>query len=212
MKTLYINLLICYFFFFGGLVLWAQDSQSMNNEPVFDTVDRIPYLKGHKKSQHDYFQKRMQYPSEARLASVEGIVYVSFVVSKVGTVDSVSIQQSPSYMLNNEAIRLIENSGPWKPGKKDGMEVNTRMVVPVKFALTDQEKAVASQLARFNQMEEPPLFVLDNKIINDLVEVEHYNVRSIRVIKGQKAIQLYGAKAKQGVVVITTKMGTPPLY
>ena len=56
-----------------------------------------------------------------------------------------------------------------------------------------------------------PLVGLDGKPVEGIVEIEEYNVKSIRVLKGKPATDLYGEKASGGVVIIESKQGTPPL-
>jgi len=39
-----------------------------------------------------------------------------------------------------------------------------------------------------------------------------YNLKSLKVLKGEKAYEKYGERAKNGVIEITTKRGTPPIW
>jgi hypothetical protein len=59
--------------------------------------------------------------------------------------------------------------------------------------------------------ENMPLFVIDDKKVKEYIEVPHYNVKSVRVMKGEKAIERFGEDAQNGVVIINTKRGTPPV-
>jgi len=52
---------------------------------------------------------------------------------------------------------------------------------------------------------EPPLFILDGKEVPGIDDVSPAEVESINVLKGESAIELYGEKGKDGVVVVTTK-------
>ena len=54
--------------------------------------------------------------------------------------------------------------------------------------------------------------MIDNVIVEDYAAIYDYNVESVRVIKGKKALDLYGERAQYGVVVIKSKRGTPPIY
>ncbi len=56
-----------------------------------------------------------------------------------------------------------------------------------------------------------PLFVIDDQIAKATIKIADYNVKSVRVVKGEKAIEKFGPDAKNGVVIITTKRGTPPV-
>jgi TonB-linked SusC/RagA family outer membrane protein len=53
-----------------------------------------------------------------------------------------------------------------------------------------------------------PLYVLDGIVISDFATVNMDNVASISVLKGANAAALYGIRATDGVVMITSKSGT----
>ena len=198
------------------IVPFTSLAQSDNNEiegKVYDIVDKKPSLEGFKHNFNKYLKKALVYPEDAFLKQKEGMVYVSFVVTKAGDVKDVFISRSSDDVFNAEAVRVVQKtSGKWKPGMVDKQPVNTRMVLPVRFQLSSEDRDAASLLATFDQAGVKPLFVIDKKIVEGVVKVPDYNVQSIRVIKGKKAVELYGEKGKNGVVVITTKNGVDPIY
>lgn len=55
--------------------------------------------------------------------------------------------------------------------------------------------------------EEKPLVVLDGKVIdfNDLQKTDPHSIKDIHILKDHSATALYGQKALNGVIVITTK-------
>ncbi|MCD2260396.1 M56 family metallopeptidase [Psychroserpens luteolus] len=54
-----------------------------------------------------------------------------------------------------------------------------------------------------------PLFIIDGKVVEkaDFEDVDSEQIQSINVLKGTTAVQSYGGKAKNGVVVMTKKGG-----
>jgi len=212
MKNIFYTLIILLF----GLLLplSAQEESSGEIEgKVYDVVDKKPSLEGFKRNYEKYIRKALVYPEDAFIKRVEGKVYVSFVVDRNGEVKDVFISRSSSNLLNAEAVRVIQKtSGRWKPGMVDKQPVNTRMVLPVDFRMTADDRSAADVLAKFDQAGIRPLFVLDKKIVSGVLKLDDYNVRSIRVIKGKKAVELYGEEGKNGVVEITTKNGVDPIY
>jgi outer membrane receptor for ferrienterochelin and colicin len=78
--------------------------------------------------------------------------------------------------------------------------------------LSPDEKELMQTLKENGLTENMPLFVIDDKIVKEYIELPQYNVKSVRVMKGQKAIDRFGSDAKNGVVIITTKRGTPPVW
>jgi len=193
--------------------LFSQGDTSGKVEgKVYDVVNKKPSLEGFKRNYEKYLRKAINYPKEAFINRTEGIVYVSFVVTKEGEVKDVFISRSND-VFNAEAVKVIQKtSGRWKPGMVNKEPVNTRMVLPVKFKMSQEDKNSAELLAKFDQAGIRPLFVLNGKIVDGVVKLEDYNVRSIRVIKGKKAVELYGEPGKNGVVEILTKNGVDPIY
>ena len=125
---------------------------------------------------------------------------------------NVELEKGIDAELDADVIAAIKRTENWKPGVLNRQKVNTQMRLPIRFVLSDSERRLVEHVKALDAMGKKPLFVLDNKLIEGLVQIEDYNVESIRVIKGEKAVKLYGDKAENGVVVITSKRGTPPLY
>nr|WP_321411689.1 TonB family protein [uncultured Carboxylicivirga sp.] len=203
-------ILIFVLFFLADIKSIAQTDSS--EEKVESVVDKLPKLNKGGSNFNKYIAKNIEYPANAKLRGVEGDVWVSFIVTSTGVVKDVKVDKSVDETLDAAVVDFVKQTGPWKPGKKGGKEVNTQMMVPVKFSLNQDERALADMLKEFNVLDSPPLFVLDNKLVEGYLTIEDYNVKSIRILKGSKATSLYGDKAKNGVVVITSKRGTPPVY
>ena len=58
-----------------------------------------------------------------------------------------------------------------------------------------------------NDGDDKPLIIMDGKEIPDgkMEDLDHENIETIEVLKGSKAVEKYGDKAKDGVVIITSK-------
>ena len=205
-------LLLCFFSFVvtDGSKAFSQHNVSDLN--IYDTVDKLPRLKGAGKDISRYIRKKIDYDDKYKLRGVEGDIWLSFVVTSLGDIANVEIEKGIDKELDNEVMAIISNTKKWKPGEVNKQKVNTRMRLPVRFTLTSTERHFAQQIKSLNESGKRPLFVLDNKPVDGIVKLESYNLESIRVIKGQKAISLYGERAENGVVIVTSKNGTPPLY
>ena len=55
----------------------------------------------------------------------------------------------------------------------------------------------------------PPLYVIDGVPTQDPSKVNPQDIASIQVLKDATAASIYGARAAQGVIIVTTKQGTP---
>jgi protein TonB len=76
-----------------------------------------------------------QYPEIDRELGNQGIVYVSFVVEKDGSVTNIKSVRGVSETLDREAVRIIESFPKWIPGKDKWGVVRTRVRMPIKFLL-----------------------------------------------------------------------------
>ena len=202
--------LLFLFVFAVGMTGFINDVDGQNID-VITAVDRAPKFKGKPSKPGKFFEKYLSYPDEARLKMIEGVVEVSFIVSEDGKLLEPNIEKGVDPLLDNEALRVVSKMEEWRPAKKDGKKVDAQVVLSVPFRLSEDEKALMETFREYGLTEEMPLFVIDDKIVNTYVEVPHYNVKSVRVMKGEKAIDRFGEKARNGVVIITTKRGTPPV-
>ncbi len=84
-----------------------------------------------------FLTTNLQYPAEARMQGLEGVVFITFIVEKDGTISSAEPVKGLSPVLDEEATRVVQSFPNWTPGKKDGVIVRTGFVVPIKFKLED---------------------------------------------------------------------------
>ena len=206
--VLAVAFLLCLFGWFSIGAVYGQT----NSGKIYETVDKVPVFKKNGGKVQKYLSKNIKYPVEALALEQEGKVLVSFIVTAQGKLKDAKVEKSINESLDNEALRVVNTLSDWKPAKVGGKDVATRVTLPVHFYLSEENKNLAKQLKPFYESNKPPLFVLDNKKVLGLTTIEYYNVKSIRVIKGEKAIARYGEEAKNGVLVIQTKKGTPRDY
>lgn len=209
MKALIISACVLIFTFISTSLV-GQNVVTDNN--IYSVVDKMPKLKGAGKDISDYILKQIDYTDAYKLRGIEGDVWVSFVITSQGEVTQVEIEKSVDVELDTEVVNVIKGTKKWKPGEINKKAVNTQMRVPVRFVLSNSERRMAQQIKSLDEQGKRPLFVLDSKLIDGLVQIKDYNIESIRILKGDKAIKLYGHRGENGVVIITSKRGTPPLY
>lgn len=63
-----------------------------------------------------------------------GDVRVGFTVNTLGKCVDVYLRKSVEFVLDEEAIRIIENSPLWQPAIQDGKKVNAFRIQPINFA------------------------------------------------------------------------------
>ena len=202
MKTLFITIALSIFSLYGF-------SQS---EKVYESVDQVPVFTKNNGNVQKYLAKNLQYPVDALGKEVEGKVLLSFIITSEGNLKNLQLEKGLTKSTDKEALRVVQTMKKWKPAKVEGKKVATKVTIPVHFYLSDDHRNIAKQLKPFYANNKIPLFVLDNKKVLGLTTLDYYNVKSIRVLKGNKATALYGDEAKNGVLVVETKRGTPRRY
>jgi protein TonB len=82
-----------------------------------------------------YLSKNLKYPDRAVNGNIQGQVGIVFVVDKAGNVISPYIDKSVEYSLDEEALRIINNSGTWTPAFQNEHNVKSYKRQPINFKL-----------------------------------------------------------------------------
>jgi TonB family protein len=80
-----------------------------------------------------YFAKNTRYARKEDRNNHMGIVYVTFIVEKDGSLDSVKLLQTLTEYYDQEALRLVKAMPKWKPAMQNGKPVRTQFNFPIKF-------------------------------------------------------------------------------
>ena len=104
-------------------------------ETIFDVVEEVPEFIGGVGKLYEYLGNNIVYPEQAKDFSIQGKVFVQFVIWKDGTIKEVKVVKGAHKLLNNEALRVVKNMPKWKPGKQRGINVNARFTLPIKFRI-----------------------------------------------------------------------------
>ena len=82
-----------------------------------------------------WIAKRLQYPIADSVSNVQGQVVVQFIVELDGHISNVALKQRVSENLDNEALRLVSLMPKWVPAAIEGVNVRSRVYVPVDFKI-----------------------------------------------------------------------------
>ena len=64
-----------------------------------------------------------------------GKVVLTFVIEKDGRLTNIQVLQTPDRSLSEEAIRVLQQSPKWSPGKQRNQPVRVRYTLPVEFRI-----------------------------------------------------------------------------
>jgi periplasmic protein TonB len=102
---------------------------------IFIAVEEDPSFPGGQVELMKYLSSTLRYPTAAREAGLDGIVFISFVVEKDGSISDIRVLRGPGGGLDDEAVRVIRNMPRWKPGKQMNQPVRVQFSIPVRFVL-----------------------------------------------------------------------------
>lgn len=102
---------------------------------VFFIVEDMPEFPGGEMALRKYIANNIKYPEAAQDNGIQGKVYVTFVVSKDGSVANAKIARGVDPALDKEALRVVNSLPKWTPGKQREENVNVSYTVPINFAL-----------------------------------------------------------------------------
>ena len=179
-----------------------------------------------------WVNENLQYPQAAKDAGAQGRILLQFTVYPDGKVQDVKVLRGVHPDLDAEALRVVSASPDWTPGYVNGKPVMVTYNFPVIFKLKggesgpntskkDQSVDVVNITDGIYTIEglpqgegvflvgpdsESALFILDGKEITkaQLKEINPATLESIQILKDEKAVERYGEKGRNGVVIITS--------
>ena len=124
----------------GGSSINARiNDMGKDGKEIFDVVETQPNPSGGMQGWNQYLAANLRYPEEAKRLGIAGTVIVVFVVNTDGSLSDIDILRGVGGGTDEEAIRVIQNAPKWSPGMQRGTAINTRMRLPIKFKLADDE-------------------------------------------------------------------------
>ena len=207
----------------------VASSEIPTTNEVFMVVENMPEFPGGMSACLKFLADHVTYPKEAAEKKIQGRVIVQFVVMKDGSIANVRVLRAVDPLLDAEALRVIGLMPKWKPGTQRGQAVNVKFTMPVTFRLnkdsTDMQPTTAGRIAavsgdakakvlqnvlhvlRASEGKETPLLVVDGEefSVSSLDKLSPDTFESISVLKEEDAINRFGEKGKNGVLLITTK-------
>ena len=102
---------------------------------IFTYTDKMPEFPGGIDSMFSFLRNNTKYPAKAKKDSIEGRIFVQFVVEKDGSVINKKILRGLIKELDEEVLRVMDLMPNWIPGEDKGRKVAVKMSLPFKFTL-----------------------------------------------------------------------------
>lgn len=111
----------------------------VEDQPAFpgceDIRDKAEKKKCAEEKMLTFIYSNIKYPAIARENGVEGMVVVSFVVEKDGSITGAKVVRDIGAGCGAEALRVVGKMPNWEPGKQRGRPVRVQFNLPVRFRL-----------------------------------------------------------------------------
>lgn len=82
-----------------------------------------------------WVQQNVKFPTIALENGISGRVVLTFVIEKDGRLTNIQVLQTPDRSLSEEAIRVLNKSPKWSPGKQRNQVVRVKYTLPVDFRM-----------------------------------------------------------------------------
>lgn len=95
------------------------------------------------KAMNEHIKTNFTYPKEAQEKNVEGRVTIMFQITKEGLINNLNVRgtgKENSYLIEQEATRIMKLLPKFKPGMIDGKPVAVSYAQPIMFKLQKQEQ------------------------------------------------------------------------
>jgi len=117
-------------------IVIPDDLPEIIEEPdVFRVVEQMPSFGSGDKELFSYLSSCIKYPHKALEASIEGTVYLEFVVNEKGDITEIKLKRGIGGGCDEEALRCVKKMPRWNPGKQRGKPVRVLFTLPVVFKI-----------------------------------------------------------------------------
>jgi len=104
----------------------------------FNAVEVQPLPPGGMAAFMKWVGETYEYPSGALENGIMGVVEVSFVVEKDGSLTDISVKRDLKYGTGDAAVRMLKKAKKWKPGIQNGRPVRVAYTLPIRLNTQNQ--------------------------------------------------------------------------
>ncbi len=110
--------------------------EEIEDEEIFISAETMPSFQGGDLNVfRNWVQGKLRYPQIAQENGISGNVILQFVIEKDGSLTNIVVLRTPDRSLSEEAIRVLNQSPKWSPGKQRNQAVRVKYTLPVSFRI-----------------------------------------------------------------------------
>lgn len=109
-----------------------------NSNNTFTSVEIMPTPVGGLPAFMQWIAENYNFPQQALDQGVSGVIEVSFVVEKDGTLTDIAVKRDMKFGTGDAAINLLKKAKKWKPGVQNGLKVRVAYTLPIRLSAVSQ--------------------------------------------------------------------------
>ncbi len=111
-------------------------AEEVVDDTIFLTAETMPsFQNGDLNTFRTWVMQNVKFPQAALENYIQGRVILSFVIDRDGRLTNIEVLQSPDRSLSEEAVRVLNKSPKWSPGKQRNQAVRVKYTLPVDFRM-----------------------------------------------------------------------------
>jgi len=119
--------------------IWTEDGEVIEDVYFYNKIDTCPNFVNsnddYERNLTRYFQSNLIYSSIAKELGFSGTVYMSFIITKFGTIEQVRVFRGVHPIIDNHCVEIIKQQPVLSPGQFNGKPVNVLYSRNIKFFL-----------------------------------------------------------------------------
>jgi TonB family protein len=113
----------------------AAVAAQVDTGQIFMVVEKMPKFPGGLNALMHYLASNIHYPEQAKKDTIQGRVFVNFIIEKDGSVTHAKVLRGIGHGCDQEALRVVKQLPRWEPGYQRGKPVRVSFNLPIKFTL-----------------------------------------------------------------------------
>ncbi len=109
-----------------------------NANSTFTSVEIMPTPVGGLPAFMKWIAENYNFPQQALDQGVSGVIEVSFVVEKDGSLTDIAVKRDMKFGTGDAAINLLKKAKKWKPGVQNGLKVRVAYTLPIRLSAVSQ--------------------------------------------------------------------------
>lgn len=175
--------------------------EEKQEEKIFLIVENNAKFPGGEDARLKFIETKIKYPQEARKAGIQGVVYVTYVVEKDGSITNIKVLRGIGGGCDEEAVRVIKAMPSWIPGTQRGEAVRVQFNLPIRFVLD------GNGVSKNKETTEKTPQLVNERVFSVVDEMPKFNVKEMTLMEFLSANIKYPAAARKeritGTVFVT---------